>query len=208
MKKASDARRAVGLVAAVFLLLTWFSPMQQALRTLPERITLREGEVRILQLGGLTAAFPEALSVTSTGDETLAEAGAVTVVAHSAGTSEMLLSLFGIPLRRVEVQVDANKRLIPGGMALGVAMRTDGVLVVGLSDTAQGVCPARDAGLAPGDIINTVGGNPVTTAEYGLSKAARPFNSRLDKTKLAENGFTLLPTWQDALRRYLKEIEE
>ena len=49
---------------------------------------------------------------------------------------------------------------------------------------------------------------PVTTAEYGLSKAARPFNSRLDKTKLAENGFTLLPPWQDALRRYLKEIEE
>jgi len=49
---------------------------------------------------------------------------------------------------------------------------------------------------------------PVTTAQYGLSKAARPFNSRLDKTKLAENGFTPLPTWQDALRRYLKEIEE
>ena len=49
---------------------------------------------------------------------------------------------------------------------------------------------------------------PVTTAEYGLSKAARPFNSRLDKTKLAESGFTPLPTWQDALARYLKEIAE
>lgn len=49
--------------------------------------------------------------------------------------------------------------------------------------------------------------NPVTTAEYGLSKAARPFNSRLDKSKLAQNGFTPLPTWQDALSRYLKEIE-
>ncbi len=49
---------------------------------------------------------------------------------------------------------------------------------------------------------------PVTTAEYGLSKAARPFNSRLDKAKLTENGFTPLPTWQDALSRYLKEIEE
>ena len=48
---------------------------------------------------------------------------------------------------------------------------------------------------------------PVTTAEYGLSKAARPFNSRLDKSKLAENGFTPLPTWQDALSRYLKEIQ-
>lgn len=48
---------------------------------------------------------------------------------------------------------------------------------------------------------------PVTTAEYGLSKAARPFNSRLDKSKLSENGFTPLPTWQDALARYLKEPE-
>ena len=47
---------------------------------------------------------------------------------------------------------------------------------------------------------------PVTTAEYGLSKAVRPFNSRLDKKKLAESGFTPLPVWQDALARYLKEI--
>lgn len=44
---------------------------------------------------------------------------------------------------------------------------------------------------------------PVTTAEYGLSKARRPFNSRLDKSKLVEQGFTPLPTWQDALSRFL-----
>lgn len=48
---------------------------------------------------------------------------------------------------------------------------------------------------------------PVTTEEYGISKAMRPFNSRLDKSKLIENGFEPLPTWQDALSRYLKEIE-
>ncbi len=47
---------------------------------------------------------------------------------------------------------------------------------------------------------------PVTTEEYGLSKAARPFNSRLDKSKLVENGFKPLPEWKDALSRYLKEI--
>ena len=47
---------------------------------------------------------------------------------------------------------------------------------------------------------------PVTTAEYGLSKAARPFNSRLDKSKLTQMGFAPLPTWQDALARYLKEM--
>jgi dTDP-4-dehydrorhamnose reductase len=48
---------------------------------------------------------------------------------------------------------------------------------------------------------------PVTTAEYGLSKAARPFNSRLDKSKLIAQGFTPLPDWKDALHRYLEENE-
>ena len=49
---------------------------------------------------------------------------------------------------------------------------------------------------------------PVTTEEYGLSKAARPYNSRLDKSKLVREGFTPLPTWQDALSRYLKVLKD
>lgn len=49
--------------------------------------------------------------------------------------------------------------------------------------------------------------NPVTTEEYGVSKARRPLNSRLNKTKLVDNGFTPLPDWKDALSRYLKEID-
>lgn len=48
---------------------------------------------------------------------------------------------------------------------------------------------------------------PVTTEEYGISKAARPFNSRLDKSKLREMGFEPLPPWQDAVSRYLKEAK-
>ena len=48
---------------------------------------------------------------------------------------------------------------------------------------------------------------PVTTAEYGLSKAARPYNSRLSKEKLVRNGFTPLPDWKDALKRYLEEAK-
>ncbi len=47
---------------------------------------------------------------------------------------------------------------------------------------------------------------PVSSEEYGLNKAARPFNSRLDKSKLVKNGFEPLPPWQDAVSRYLKEI--
>lgn len=49
---------------------------------------------------------------------------------------------------------------------------------------------------------------PVTTAEYGLSKAARPYNSRLDKSKLTANGFQPLPAWQDAVGRYLSALKE
>ena len=49
---------------------------------------------------------------------------------------------------------------------------------------------------------------PVTTEEYGLSKAARPFNSRLDKKKLTDNGFVPLPDWKNALQRYLQELEK
>jgi len=48
---------------------------------------------------------------------------------------------------------------------------------------------------------------PVSTAEYGLSKAVRPFNSRLDRSKLVESGFAPLPTWQDAVKRYLEEAK-
>ena len=58
----------------------------------------------------------------------------------------------------------------------------------------------RQAGLATAVL-------PVTTAEYGLSKARRPFNSRLDKSKLKEAGFIPLPDWKDALARYLKEAD-
>ena len=49
---------------------------------------------------------------------------------------------------------------------------------------------------------------PVTTEEYGLSKAARPFNSRLDKSKLVKNGFAPLPTWQNAVKRYVDELDK
>ena len=49
---------------------------------------------------------------------------------------------------------------------------------------------------------------PVSTEEYGLSKAVRPLNSRLDKQKLIRQGFKPLPDWKDALSRYLKETED
>lgn len=59
---------------------------------------------------------------------------------------------------------------------------------------------AREIFSQAGVNVNVI---PVTTQEYGLSKAKRPYNSRLDKSKLITAGFTPLPDWRDALRRYL-----
>ena len=63
---------------------------------------------------------------------------------------------------------------------------------------------AREIFAQAGVNVNVI---PVTTAEYGLSKAKRPYNSRLDKSKLVSSGFEPLPDWRDALRRYLSEYE-
>ena len=60
------------------------------------------------------------------------------------------------------------------------------------------------------EIFRQVGVNvhvaPVASADYPVSRAKRPFNSRLDKRKLAENGFVPLPDWRDALARYLEQM--
>ena len=164
MKKPSTLRKAAGLVMAMLLGLTWFSPMQAALRNMPDTLALTQGQISTLQLGGLTLSG-DALTVTASQDESLASVGAVDVSVQASGTTDMLLSLFGIPLKRVEVEVSPEKRLIPGGQALGVAMRTEGVLIVGLSEAAEGISPAKSAGLAAGDVIRAINGTEVTTAE-------------------------------------------
>ena len=169
MKKPTTLRKSAGVVAAFLLAMSWFSPMQQTLRTLPDTLALSQGQVSQLRLGGMTLTS-DVLTVTSSGDETLASVGAVNVVSQQAGTAEMLLSLFGIPLKRVEVLVSPEKRLIPGGQALGIAMRTEGVLIVGVSEVEAGVSPAKAAGLQAGDVITGVESTAIHTAE-GLTEA-------------------------------------
>jgi len=164
MKKPSITRKSAGVVMAFLLGMTWFSPMQQTLRDMPDTLALTQGQISTLHLGGLTLTG-EALTVTAAQDETLSSVGAVDVSAASSGKAEMLLSLLGIPLKKVEVEISPEKRLIPGGMALGVAMRTEGVLIVGVSEVADGVSPAKNAGLQAGDVIRAIDGQAVTTAE-------------------------------------------
>ena len=198
MRKPTKLRKSIGLVLSVLLALSWFSPMQTTLRDLPDTLTLTQGQISTLRLGGLTLEG-DALTVTSSGDETLASVGAVEVVSQRVGTSDMLLTLFGIPLKKVEVQISPEKRLIPGGQALGVAMRTEGVLIVGLSDVAEDVSPAKSAGLAAGDVITGVNGTDVTTAEAltGLLNQIGPTQVQITYRRAGENRTALLTPHKD-----------
>ena len=167
MKRPSRLRRATGLVLAMFIGLSYFSPMQETLRTLPERISLTEGQARTLALGGgltLTARGGN-LAVSASEDETLAARGEVEIASETAGSGELLLSLMGLfPIKRVEVDIQAEKRLIPGGGAIGVAMRTEGVMVVGVSDLSDAPSPAALCGLRPGDVLRRVNGVSIASA--------------------------------------------
>lgn len=162
----SNLKKSIGVVLSMLMLLSYFSPMQQTLRTLPGHLALTQGQARTIALGGLSLTPREgSASVSASGDETLRDVGAVELASETVGTSELLLSLMGIPLKKVEVEVSPEKRLIPGGEAIGVAMRTDGVLVVGVADLQNASSPALLSGLKPGDIIHRVGGTNVTSAE-------------------------------------------
>ena len=154
MKNPSVLRKSAGLVTAFLLAMGWFSPTQAALRNTPRTLSLTRTQLEEISLGHLTLAG-DAVSATATEDETLSE----------AVSAQMWLNLLGVPLKKVEVRINPEKRLVPGGMALGIAMRTEGVLVVGVSEAAQGIAPARNAGLQAGDVIVGVEGSTVTTAE-------------------------------------------
>ena len=173
MKHPSRLKRATGIVLSLFLSLGYFSPMQQALRTLPDTLALTQGQVREMNLGAQLQLTPRQgnLAVSASEDETL---GQVALVSETAGTSELMLSLMGIlPLKKVEVQVSPEKRLIPGGSAIGVAMRTDGVLVVGTSDLSEAASPAALCGIRPGDVLRKVDGVEIISAQQLTELIAR-----------------------------------
>ena len=163
--------------------MSWFSPGQAAWRALPDTMALTQEQLQAYQSGAWT--------VTASGDETLADVG--------AATGELVWSFMGLPLKKVKVEVSEDKRLIPGGMALGVAMRTDGVLIVGVSEAAEGVSPAKAAGFMAGDVIRSVDGQAISTAEeltQALTKAGpRPVPIAYQRD--GEERTALLTPYQD-----------
>ena len=136
----------------------------QSLSALPDEIRLTEGYDAHVALSPLASASLEAEQAALVShDQTLGE---VTIAGRQAGSATMTVRLLGVvPIKQVSVRVE-EKVLVPGGQAVGVAIRTAGVLVVGASDLGGGeASPAREAGVRAGDLITAVDGEPVNEAE-------------------------------------------
>ena len=148
----SRARRITGWLLSLLVLTLHFSPQAQLLRSLPDRLSIASG-----QPAALDAPYPLTLSVAEASSSTSETLGK---------TSTATISLFGLlPIREVEIEIADDLRLYPGGQAVGVALHTSGVLVVGTSDLTGAYSPARTAGVKPGDVITEADGKSIASAD-------------------------------------------
>ena len=157
-------RMRTGVVLAALAFAANYTPWARTLRALPDTLTLSSGQASVVHSGGLMRAQARegAVQVAALGGERL---GDVCVSAVSGGDDSVTFSLLGlIPLHETKVNVAGERTLIPGGQAVGVALRTQGVLVV--SRTARGDAKTP---LRTGDVILSVEGEAVESAA-ALSK--------------------------------------
>lgn len=157
-RKAGRLKRTMGWLLSAAILAAFGSPQAQLLRTLPDRLVVAAGQSALSDL-----PFPLTLSL-SKGD-VQALSGTEETLTAQAGAAQpdtATVSLLGLlPLKKVAVEVRDDLRLYPGGQAIGVALHTQGVLVVGTSDLTGALSPARQAGLKAGDLITQIGGKPL-----------------------------------------------
>jgi len=159
--KLEIIRKIIGGILLVSLIsLIFFQPIQQYL-AIPKSITVFEGQDYSFQ-----KAVPVSASLVSQNSNITLDQGkhSVSMTASKNGQSEMLLEFAGIPIKKVDVHVLKDFRVIPGGQSIGVKLNTVGVLVVGhhLINTISGKkSPGEIAGIKIGDIITEINGNKI-----------------------------------------------
>ena len=167
------ARRRLSAALAAALMALMLSPQIGTLSRLPDRMVLDAGSVTVIPVSAAVRAETscEGGAIAQVETEPGSAGGALRLTAGDDGEGELTFRLLGlVPLRTVKLSVQPQRRLVPGGQSVGVAMRTGGVVVVGNSDLGKVASPARLAGLKSGDVIQSVDGAAVTGAEQ-LSEA-------------------------------------
>lgn len=188
--KLEIIRKIIGGILLVSLAsLIFFQPMDQFL-TVPKTITVFEG-----QNFSFNKAAPVSAALVSHNSNVKLEEDqhSVKVKGIQNGKNEMLLEFAGIPIKKVDVRVLKDFRVIPGGQSIGVKLNTVGVLVVGhhLVNTENGKkSPGEIAGIKVGDIITEINGHKIEkmTDVAPYVQAAGQSGKALDLVISRENG--------------------
>ncbi len=160
--KWKPLRGAWALALAAMLGVGLASPGVRALGALPERLSLAAGSNAALEL-----AIPGSAQLDSGSTDarlTRRDGGIEIEAGDTCGSGSLIFKLLGIPVKQVELEVNEERRLIPGGASVGIAVETEGLVVVGTSDLGRSASPARLAGLNSGDVITRVNGADVRSA--------------------------------------------
>lgn len=183
MNGVKRMKKWVGVLLSALIVAGNYAPQTQAVVALPDSVEMRAGELCRLavQWPYSLAANDEAAQVLSSSDEVLG------VIGEKQNTSELTVSLFGLPVKKIEMHVKEERVLYPGGENIGAAMNTQGVLVVGISGMTDADSPARAAGLRAGDVIEEIGGMKAQSAAHLSELVSQSGNTPLS-VRFSRNG--------------------
>lgn len=166
--------RGLGILFVIALCAIYFLPAVQSYTSIPNEIFIEKGSAKTIDLGLPVRADVKSTGVISIGSETLAEAtgmqSPLVIESIDNGNAMIELTLFGLPVKSVSVNVSDEKMVIPGGQSIGVTLFTKGALVVGITgielENGATANPAREAGMLPGDVITRINGTDIENAEH------------------------------------------
>lgn len=179
MVKKRSIKQLMGICFAILFLLLNYSPNVRGLRGLPSELKLSEGDIKTLEFN-----LPFSINIENSevdvlkfNGNSLADKkmynihGPISIESVKKGDVLLNFKLFGfIPIKELRVSVEPQKKLIPGGDSIGVTIYTQGALIVGISEIIDenGInqCPATDADLRPGDIIEKVNGIVIKNVDH------------------------------------------
>ncbi len=197
MNGVKRMKKWIGVLLSALIIAGNYAPQTQAVAALPDAVQVRAGELCQLSVEWpySLAAADETMQVLSSSDDVLG------VIGERRNTSELTVSLFGLPVKKIEMHVQEERVLYPGGENIGAAMNTQGVLVVGISGLTDADSPARVAGLRAGDVILEIDGQTAQSAAHLSELVSRggesPLNVRFTRNGVAKE--TSLTPAKDAL---------